>query len=135
VSIRGPSHRTSDCDPATSERRRAATVAAGGFGCVGAGLIADRIGRTAITMIAMALRGSSALLIGFLFGAAPPLTLGLGIVWVSPSCGLRQLSVAVTELGPAGSAGSALALQTVAGFLQTGVTILVVGALGATGGE
>ena len=48
---------------------------------------------------------------------------------------LAQFSVAVTELGPPGTAGSALALQTVAGFLLTGMTILLVGLLGPTGGS
>ena len=41
----------------------------------------------------------------------------------------------MTELGPPGTAGSALALQTVAGFLLTGMTILLVGLLGPTGGS
>ena len=38
----------------------------------------------------------------------------------------------MTELGPPGTAGSALALQTAAGFLLTGVTILLVGLLSET---
>ena len=42
-----------------------------------------------------------------------------------------QFSVAVTELGPPGTAGSALALQTAIGFLLTGVTIMLVGLLGS----
>jgi hypothetical protein len=35
----------------------------------------------------------------------------------------------VSELAPAGTAGSALAIQTALGFILTGVTILLVGAL------
>lgn len=86
-------------------------------------------------MAAMAASGTSALAIGFLFGAPPALTLALGIIWgVTVVADSAQFSVAVTELGPPGTAGSALALQTTAGFLLTGVTILFVGLLSAAGG-
>ena len=57
----------------------------------------------------------------------------LGIVWgITVVADSAQFSVAVTELGPPGTAGSALALQTAAGFLLTGVTILAIGLLGPT---
>ena len=120
-------------DPAAASLAAFAVVGAGGLGCIGAGIIADRMGRTALTMTAMGLSGSSAVLIGFLFGAPPVLTLGLGIVWgITVVADSAQFSTAVTELGPPGSAGSALALQTASGFLLTGVTILIVGALGSS---
>jgi MFS family permease len=122
-------------DPAVASFAAFAVVGAGGIGCVVAGAVADRVGRTALTMTAMAFSGSSALLIGFLFGAPPVLTLLLGIVWgITVVADSAQFSVAVTELCPPGTAGSALALQTAAGFLLTGVTILFVGLLSATGG-
>jgi hypothetical protein len=41
-----------------------------------------------------------------------------------------QFSTAVSELAPAGTAGSALALQTASGFILTAVTILLIGAFG-----
>jgi hypothetical protein len=86
-------------------------------------------------MGAMAMSGGSALLIGFLFGAPPAVTLILGIVWgATVVADSAQFSVAVTELSPPGTAGSALALQTAAGFLLTGVTILLMGILTAAGG-
>ena len=92
-------------------------------------------GRTALTMTAMAISGSSALAIGFLFGAPPLLTFALGVVWgISVVADSAQFSTAVTELGPPGSAGSALALQTASGFLLTGVTIILVGLLTSAGG-
>ena len=73
--------------------------------------------------------------IGLLFGAAPWLTLLVGLVWgISVVADSAQFSAAVTELGPPGTAGSALALQTAAGFLLTGVTILLVGQLSEIGG-
>jgi MFS family permease len=122
-------------DPAAASLAAFAVVGAGGVGCVVAGRVADRVGRTALTMAAMAISGSSALAVGFLFGAPPALTLVLGIVWgVTVVADSAQFSVAVTELGPPGTAGSALALQTAAGFLLTGVSILFVGLLSATGG-
>lgn len=122
-------------DPGIASFAAFAVVGAGGIGCVVAGRIADRVGRTALTMAAMGLSGSSALLIGFMFGAPPILTLLLGIVWgITVVADSAQFSVAVTELGPPGTAGSALALQTAAGFLLTGVTILIVGLLTQGGG-
>jgi len=119
-------------DPAAASFAAFVVVAAGGVGCAVAGLAADRVGRTTLTMGAMAVSGSSAAVIGLLFGAAPLLTLCVGLVWgVSVVADSAQFSVAVTELGPPGTTGSALALQTAAGFLLTGVTILLVGWLSA----
>jgi MFS family permease len=112
-----------------------AVVGAGGLGCVGAGLFADRIGRTTVTMLAMACSGASALAIGFLFGAAPWLTLLLGIFWgITVVADSAQFSTAVSELASPGTAGSALAIQTALGFVLTGVTILLVGALAPADG-
>jgi hypothetical protein len=110
-------------------------VAAGGLGCVGAGIAADRFGRTAVTMLAMACSGASAVAIGFLFGAPPLVTLALGIFWgVTVVADSAQFSTAVSELAPPGTAGSALAIQTALGFILTGVTILLVGALAPADG-
>ncbi|HKW82095.1 MAG TPA: MFS transporter, partial [Casimicrobiaceae bacterium] len=47
-----------------------ATMAAGAAGCVVAGLAADRVGRTTITIAAMAVSGSCAGTVGLLFGGA-----------------------------------------------------------------
>jgi MFS family permease len=122
-------------DPAAASFAAFVVVGAGGLGCVVAGAVADRVGRTALTMTAMAISGSSALAIGLLFGAPPALTLLLGIVWgITVVADSAQFSVAITELGPPGTAGSALALQTASGFLLTGVTILLVGLLSGGGG-
>ncbi len=118
-------------DPAGASPAACTGGARGGLGCAGAGWLADRGGRTTLTIGAMAASGTSAVAIGFLFAAPPILTLGLGIVWgITVVADSAQFSVAVTELGPPGTAGSALALQTAAGFLLTGVTITVVGVIG-----
>jgi MFS family permease len=122
-------------DPGTASLAAFAVVAVGGIGCVAAGALADRFGRTTLTMVAMAISGSSALTIGLLFGASPWLVLALGLVWgVSVVADSAQFSTAISELSPAGTAGSALALQTAIGFVLTGVTISMVGLLApATG--
>jgi hypothetical protein len=73
--------------------------------------------------------------IGFLFGAPPLVTLVLGIFWgVTVVADSAQFSTAVSELAPPGTAGSALAIQTALGFILTGVTILIVGALAPSDG-
>jgi len=110
-------------------------VGAGGAGCVVAGLLADRLGRTLVTITAMAMSGTSAIGVGFLFGSAPAITLFLCLVWgVTVVADSAQFSTAVSELAPPGTAGSALAIQTAVGFLLTGVTIAGVGLIGPTDG-
>ncbi|HEX7197657.1 MAG TPA: MFS transporter [Candidatus Limnocylindria bacterium] len=105
-------------------------VAAGAIGCVGAGALADRLGRTTLTIAAMAISGSSAIVAGLLFGASTVILLVVLVVWgISVVADSAQFSTAVSELAPPGTAGSALSLQTAAGFLLTGVTIVGVGLL------
>ena len=82
----------------------------------------------------MAISGSSAVAIGFLFGAMPAAVLGLAIVWgITVVADSAQFSAAVSELAPPGTAGSALSLQLAGGFILTGVTILGLGLLAPTG--
>ena len=105
-------------------------VAAGSVGCVAAGALADRLGRTTLTIAAMGISGSSAVAAGLLFGAPTLIVLVVLIVWgITVVADSAQFSTAVSELSPAGTAGSALSLQTAAGFLLTGVTIIGVGVL------
>ncbi|WP_019016526.1 hypothetical protein [Elioraea tepidiphila] len=60
----------------------AARAAAGAaLGCVGAGLLADRVGRTRVTIWAMGISGACCLLAGPAFGAHPALVVTLGLVW------------------------------------------------------
>ena len=97
-------------------------VAAGAAGCVAAGALADRLGRTTLTIAAMALSGSSAVAAGLLFGAPTPLLLTVVVIWgITVVADSAQFSTAISELAPPGTAGSALALQTAAGFLLTGI--------------
>ncbi|TMD32289.1 MAG: MFS transporter [Chloroflexi bacterium] len=122
-------------DPGTASLGAFAVVAVGGAGCVVAGALADRLGRTTLTIVAMAASGSSAVAIGFLFGGPPAAVVALGLVWgLTVVADSAQFSAAISELAPAGTAGSALSLQLAIGFLLTVVTILGVGALSPTDG-
>jgi MFS family permease len=123
-------------DPTTASLAAFAIVGSGGVGCVVAGVLADRLGRTTLTIIAMAVSGSCAIAVGLLFGAAPILTFAVGVIWgVTVVADSAQFSTAVSELAPRGTAGSALAIQTALGFLLTGVTIFAVGLLGPGDGS
>jgi MFS family permease len=110
-----------------------AVVASGGIGCVVAGSLADRLGRTTLTIAAMAISGSSAIAIGFLYGALPAVVVAVALVWgITVVADSAQFSTAVSELAPPGTAGSALTIQTAAGFTLTAVTIWGVSLLGPT---
>jgi MFS family permease len=116
--------------PAASSAIAFLVVAAGALGCVAAGALADRLGRTTVTMAAMFLSGTSAILAGLLFGAPTWLLLAVVVLWgITVVADSAQFSTAVSELAPAGTSGSALALQTATGFLLTAVTIVGVGLL------
>ena len=102
-------------------------MGSGAIGCVGGGLMADRWGRTTVTIAAMAASGACALVAGFLFaGAVWPLFLlcvvwGLTIVADSP-----QFSACTAELAESGYVGTMLTVQTSMGFLLTLITIHLV---------
>jgi MFS family permease len=100
---------------------------AGGLGCVAGGLVADRWGRTTLTMIAMTASGLCALTIGFTFGAAPIATFAVAIAWgATVVADSAQFSTAVTELSPPAYVGTALTTQTCAGFALTMLSIWLV---------
>ena len=102
----------------------ALVIGAGAVGCVAAGLVADRIGRTATTSAAMAVSGASAILAGLLFGRDPTLVVAVAVVWgISIVADSAQFSASVSELAEPERVGSALALQTALGFLLTAVSI------------
>ena len=101
-----------------------ATVAIGFVGAFGGGFIADRLGRTTLTMAAMLVSAACCLLAGFVFGSAPLLVLALCIVWgISVIADSAQFSACVSELAPPGLIGTMLTTQTAAGFALTLVTI------------
>lgn len=101
-----------------------AVIASGAAGCVAAGLLADRLGRTAVTMAAMTVSGTCAALIGFspLLGTTAVIVVAL--VWgISIIADSAQFSAAVTELSEPHLVGTMLTLQTCMGFLLTFLVI------------
>lgn len=99
-------------------------IASGALGCVVAGLLADRIGRTTVTIAAMAISGSCAAVIGLSPSAGGVVVMAIAIVWgISIVADSAQFSATVTELAEPHLIGTMLTLQTCAGFLLTFLTI------------
>src|SRR6202007_3392730 len=101
-----------------------ATVGSGAIGCTGAGYLADRLGRTTLTIAAMAISGSCAASIGLLYGGDPKWVGALFVVWgISIVADSAQFSASVAELSDRAWVGTMLTLQTALGFTLTLVTI------------
>ena len=113
-----------DVAPLAAKLAAFATIAAGAIGSVGAGLLADRLGRTTLTIAAMAVSGTCAATIGLLFGGAPVWLVALGVVWgVSIVADSAQFSASIAELADRARVGTMLTVQTALGFTLTLVTI------------
>src|SRR3989442_7399698 len=111
-------------NPALAEVASFLVIGCGAMGCVVAGLIADRIGRTIVTSWAMAISGSCCLIIGLLFGANPIALLIVAAIWgASVVADSAQFSACVPELGDPQYLGTALTIQTCLGFLLTTISI------------
>jgi MFS family permease len=110
--------------PVAAKLAAFATIAAGAVGSVGAGLLADRLGRTTLTIAAMAISGTCAATIGLLFGGNPSWLVALALVWgVSIVADSAQFSAAIAELADRSYVGTMLTVQTALGFTLTLVTI------------
>jgi MFS family permease len=110
--------------PVSAEVASFLVIGCGAVGCVVAGLIADRVGRTVVTSWAMGISGSCCLLIGFLFGGNPFLLLFVAAIWgATVVADSAQFSACVTELGDPQYVGTALTMQTCLGFLLTTISI------------
>ena len=104
----------------------------GAIGCVFAGYVAERWGRTATTSLAMIISGGSALFIGFLPVEWAWLILIVALVWgASVVADSAQFSTALTELTDDAYRGTALTFQTGIGFLLTIVPISLMPLLSA----
>jgi MFS family permease len=102
------------------------TIAIGGLGCVLAGAWADRIGRTWTTIASLVVSGSCALIAGHLLDCPVWLTV-VCLVWgFSVVADSAQFSTAISELCDPRYVGTALTIQTCAGFLLTTLTIYAV---------
>lgn len=102
-------------------------IAIGGAGSLLAGQLADKVGRTTVTITSLAISGACAVLAGFLFGRNPVLLVALCLLWgfaiVADSA---QFSAAISELSTREYMGTALTLQTSLGFLLTLFTIRLI---------
>jgi MFS family permease len=101
-----------------------ATVGAGALGCIVGGAMADRVGRTTVTIVAMAVSGTCALVVGFFYGGAPWALIALCLVWgVAVVADSAQFSASIAELSERELVGTALTVQTSLGFLLTLLTV------------
>ncbi len=123
------SYREAGWDIGTARLAGFGSIAIGGAGCVVAGVLADRLGRTTITIASLAISGSCALVAGFLF-EEPALLTALCLVWgFAVVADSAQFSAAVSELSDERYVGTALTLQTSLGFLLTLATIQIMAPL------
>jgi len=121
--------------PALAEAASFVVIGSGVVGCVLAGLLADRVGRTTVASAAMMVSGSCCLVFGSLFAAPPAVLLLVAAVWgASVVADSAQFSACVTELSDPPYMGTALTVQTCVGFLLTMASIELVARLSATAG-
>jgi MFS family permease len=113
-----------DTAPMAAKMAAFVTIASGAVGSVGAGLLADRLGRTTLTIAAMAVSGTCAATIGFLYGGAPWGLVALGVIWgISIVADSAQFSASIAELADRERVGNMLTVQTALGFTLTLVTV------------
>lgn len=95
-------------------------IASGAIGAWLGGVLADRHGRTAVTIGAMAISAGCAALMGWLFWAPLPVVIVVALVWgVTVIADSAQFSASVAELAAPEAVGTLLTIQTCAGFLLT----------------
>jgi MFS family permease len=113
-------------------------IGSGAVGSIAGGLLADRVGRTRLTMACMSVSGLCCLLAGFVFGMPVWVLLLLCVIWgISIVADSAQFSASVIELSPPDYIGTMVTTQTCIGFLLTVGTIhavpYLVGAFGWSG--
>lgn len=99
-------------------------IGLGGIASIFAGRLADRVGKAEITIIAMLVSGTSALLTAWSFGGPAWVTFILMLVWgtaIVPDS--AQFSALVADTSPPAIAGSLMSLQTALGFTLTIFTV------------
>ncbi|WP_298819073.1 MFS transporter [uncultured Roseibium sp.] len=100
------------------------TIAAGGIASVFAGLVADRVGKSNIAILAMVISGSAAIASALTFGGPAWLTIICVLVWgaaILPDS--AQFSALVADYAPPDQAGSLMSFQTALGFALTFFTV------------
>lgn len=110
-------------------------IALGGVGAVWAGRWADAAGRIPVAGGSLALSGVCALVIAWTAGLPAWIPVGMALVWgLSVVADSAQFSALVTEVAPAHAVGTALTLQTMAGFAVTGVSVELTSVLARASG-
>jgi MFS family permease len=95
-------------------------IASGALGCVAAGIWADRWGKARVAASALGTSGLCCVTAGLLFGLPVWTLVLLSVVWgFSVVADSAQFSALVAEYSPRTHVGTALTLQTCAGFLLT----------------
>ena len=103
-------------------------MAVGALGCLIAGLLADRVGRTLTTIGALVLSGGCALLIGFSVEFGPIAAIVIAVIWgMTVVADSAQFSAATAELADPRLIGTVLTMQTSLGFLLTAASIWLIG--------
>jgi len=103
-----------------------AAIAVGSFGSLVAGIFADRLGRSRVTVVSLILSGGCTLCAGVFFDS-PGLLTALCLLWgFTVVADSAQFSAAVSELTDPRYVGTALTVQTTLGFLLTLVSIRII---------
>jgi MFS family permease len=101
-----------------------AAIGSGALGSAGAGVFADRIGKARVATWAMLVSGACCAAAGFVFHAPPALLVVFAFVWgIAVVADSAQLSALVAQYSPREHVGTALTIQTCAGFLLTMASI------------
>jgi MFS family permease len=110
-------------------------VGAGAFGCVAAGLAADRLGKARVASLALRVSGSCAVLSGLVFGGPTVLLyLFIGIWGTAVVADSAQFSALVADNSRPEYVGTALTVETCSGYVLTMLTIRLVPSLAAAVG-
>jgi MFS family permease len=100
------------------------TIASGAIGSAVAGAFADRVGKARIAQWAMLVSGACCASAGLVFRAPTALLAAFAAVWgVAVVADSAQLSALVAQYSPRDHVGTALTVQTCAGFLLTMASI------------
>jgi MFS family permease len=104
-----------------------AVIAVGGIGSLLAGKLADKFGRTTLTIASLVISGVCALVVGLLYGGNPIILVVVCLIWgFAVVADSAQFSACISELCQREYTGTALTLQTSLGFLLTLLTIRLI---------
>jgi len=111
-----------------------ATIAAGAVGCVLAGALADRWGRTRLTTWSLMISGGCCVVVGFSLHNPIAMTLVCLLWGFAVVADSAQFSAAISELSDQRYVGTALTLQTSMGFLLTMISMRLLPAIAERSG-